>query len=78
MSHESLIGFTISTGSQNNFSCANKVSCLVSHDTNTSKVSEKNNPHEFYSKNFNHAILSKPDFVEYRNNARKEFDETQN
>jgi hypothetical protein len=43
----------------------------------TSKVSEKDNPHDFYPKNFNHAFLPKPDFEGYRNNAKKEFEENQ-
>jgi hypothetical protein len=41
-------------------------------------VSEKDNPHEFYPENFNHKFLPKPDFEEYRNNAKKEFEENQN
>jgi hypothetical protein len=36
------------------------------------------NPHDFYPENFNHAFLPKPDFEEYRNNSRKEFEEIQN
>jgi hypothetical protein len=58
MSHDSLIGSTISTRSKKNVSCASKISSLIvlSHDTKTSKVSEKDNPHDFYPKNFNHAF----------------------
>jgi hypothetical protein len=41
-------------------------------------VSEKDNPHDFYSKNFKHTFLSNPDFEGYRNNAKKEFEENQN
>jgi hypothetical protein len=60
--------------------CANKISSpsILSHDTKTSKVSEKDNPHDFYPKNFNHAFLPKPDFEGYRNNNKKEFQENQN
>jgi hypothetical protein len=39
---------------------------------------EKANPHDFYSKNFNHAFLPKPDFEGYSNNAKKKFEENQN
>jgi hypothetical protein len=80
MSHDSLIGSTISTRSKKNVSCASKISfpSVLSHDTKTSKVSEKDNPHDFYPKNFNHAFLPKPDFVGYRNNYKKEFEENQN
>jgi hypothetical protein len=48
------------------------------HDTKTSKVSDKDNPHDFYHKNFNHGFLTKPDFEIYRNNSKKEFEENQN
>jgi hypothetical protein len=34
--------------------------------------------HDFYRKNFNHAFLPKPDFEEYKKNAKKEFEENQN
>jgi hypothetical protein len=66
-----LIGSTISTRSKKSVSCANKISSanVLSHDTKTSKVSEKANPHDFYPKNFNHAFSPKPDFDEYRNIA---------
>jgi hypothetical protein len=62
------------------FSCASKISSpsILSHDTKTSKVSEKAKPHDFYAKNFNHAFLLKPDFEGYRNNAKKELEESQN
>jgi hypothetical protein len=50
----------------------------LSHDTKVSKVSEKDKPHDFPPKNFNHAFLPKADFEGYRNNARKEFEENQN
>jgi hypothetical protein len=43
-----------------------------------SKISEKDNPHDFYPKNFIHAFLPKPDFDGYRNNYKKEFEENQN
>jgi hypothetical protein len=80
MSHDSLIGSTISTRSRKSVSCASKISStsVLSHDTKTSKVSEKANPHDFYPKNFNRAFLPKPDFEGYRNNAKKEFEENQN
>jgi hypothetical protein len=41
---------------------------VLSHDTKTSKVSEKDNPHEFYAKNLNHVFLPKPDFEGCKNN----------
>jgi hypothetical protein len=47
---------------------------VLSHDTTTSK----DNPHDFYPKNFNHAFLPKPDFEGFKNNYRKEFEENQN
>jgi hypothetical protein len=80
MSHSSLIGSTFSTRSKKSVSCANKISStsVLSRDTKASKVSEKANPHDFYPENFNHAFLPKPDFVGYRNNAKKEFEENQN
>jgi hypothetical protein len=46
--------------------------------TKTSKISEKENPHDFYPKNFNHVFLPKPEFEGYRNNNKKQFDENQN
>jgi hypothetical protein len=76
MSHESLIGSTISTRSKKNISCASKMSSPIplSHDNKTSKLSEKDSPHDFYPKNFNHAFLPKPEFEGYRNNYKKEFE----
>jgi hypothetical protein len=73
----SSIGSKISTRSKKNVSCVSKISSpsVLSYDTNTSKVSEKDNPHDFYPKNFNHTFLPKPDFEGYRNNAKKEFEE---
>jgi hypothetical protein len=64
MSHDSLIGSTISTRTRKSVSCASKISStsVLSHDTKASNVSEKSNPHDFYPKNFNHAFLPKPDF----------------
>jgi hypothetical protein len=58
MSHESVIGSTISTRSRKSVSCASHISStsVLSHDTKASKVSEKVNPHDFYPKNFNHAF----------------------
>jgi hypothetical protein len=49
MSHDSLIGSTISIKSKKSVSCASKISStgVLSHDTKTSKVSEKYNPHAF-------------------------------
>jgi hypothetical protein len=65
ISHDSLIGSTISTRSKKNVSCASKISSpsILSHDTKASNVSEKDNPHDFYPKNFNHVFLLKPDFL---------------
>jgi hypothetical protein len=61
MSHDSLIGSTISTRSKKRVSYASNISSpsVLSHDTKTSKVSEKDNPHNFNPKNFNHAFLPK-------------------
>jgi hypothetical protein len=72
MSYHSLIGSKIS--------CASKISSpsVLSHVTKISKVSDKDNPHDFYPKNFNHSFLPKPDFEGYRNNAKKEFEGNQN
>jgi hypothetical protein len=39
---------------------------------------QKDNPHDFYPKNFNHVFVTKPDFEGYRNNAKKKFEENQN
>jgi hypothetical protein len=79
MSYYSLIG-TISTRSKKNVSCTNNISSpsVLSHDTKISKVSEKDNPYDFYPENFNHEFLLKPDFERYMNNAKKEFEENQN
>jgi hypothetical protein len=59
MSHDSLIGSTINTRSKKSVFCTNKISSpnVLSHDTKTSKVSGKDNSHDFYPKNFNHAFL---------------------
>jgi hypothetical protein len=64
ISHDSLIGYTISTRSRKSVSCASNISStsVLSHDTEASKVSEKANPHDFYPKNCNHAFLPKTDF----------------
>jgi hypothetical protein len=80
MSHDSLIGSTIITRSSKSVSCAGNFSSpsVLSHDIRTSKVSQKDKPHEFYPKNFNHAFLPKPNFEGYRNNVKKEFEENQN
>jgi hypothetical protein len=80
MSHDSSIGSTISTRPKKNVSYVSKISSpsVLSHDTKASKVSEKDKPHDFYPKNFNHAFLTKPEFEGYRNNAKKEFEENQN
>jgi hypothetical protein len=79
MSHDSLIGSTISTRSKKSVSCAGKISSpsVLSHDSKASKLSEKDNSHYFYSKNFNHAFLPKPEFEGYWNNDKKEFEENQ-
>jgi hypothetical protein len=75
-----LIRSTISTRSKKSVSCASKISSTsdLSHDTKTSKVPEKDNPHDFYPKNFNHTFSPKPVFEGYRNNDKKEFKENQN
>jgi hypothetical protein len=80
MSQGTLIGSTISTRSKKNVSCASKISStsVLSHDTKASKVSKKDNPHDFYLKNFNHAFLPKPDFEGYKSNVKKKFEENQN
>jgi hypothetical protein len=58
MSHDSLIGSTISTRSKKSVSCASMISSPsgLSHNTKASKVSGKDNPHDFYPNNFNHAF----------------------
>jgi hypothetical protein len=58
ISHDSLIGSTISTRSKKSVSCDSKISSpsVLSYDTKTSKVSEKDNPHDFHPYNFNHAF----------------------
>jgi hypothetical protein len=60
ISHDSLIGSTISDRSKKSVSCASKISSpsVLSHDTKTSKVSEKDKPHGFCPKNFNHVFMS--------------------
>jgi hypothetical protein len=60
-SHDSLIESTISTRSKKNVSCASKISfpSVLSHDTKTPKLSEKDSLHDFYPKSFNHAFFSK-------------------
>jgi hypothetical protein len=80
MSHDSLIGSKISTRFKKMFLAPVRYlpQVFVSHDTKASKVSEKDNPRDFNSKNFNHALLPKPNFEGYRNNAKKEFEENQN
>jgi hypothetical protein len=80
MSHDSFIGSTIRTRSNKNASCSCNISSpsVLSHDTKTSIISKKVNPHDFYPKYFNHAILPKPDYEGYRNNFKKEFEEIQN
>jgi hypothetical protein len=40
-------------------------------------VSEKDNTHDFYPKNFNHAFLPNTEFEENKNNAKKKFEENQ-
>jgi hypothetical protein len=80
MSHESLFGYTISTRSKKSVSCGSKISSprVLSHDTESSKVSEKDIPHDFYHKDFNHEFLPKHDFEGYSNIAKKQFEENQN
>jgi hypothetical protein len=80
MPNDSLVGSTISTKSQNNVSCNGKMcsSSVLSHDTKISKISGIANPHDFYPKNFKNVFQFKPDFERCSNNAKKEFDESQN
>jgi hypothetical protein len=49
MSHDSLIGSTISTRSRKSVSCATKISTpsVLLHGTKASKVSENVNPYDF-------------------------------
>jgi hypothetical protein len=79
MSHDSLIGSTINTRSKKSVSCASKISSssVLSHDTNTSKVSETENPQNFALRT---SIMhfTQYDFEGYRNNDKKEFEENQN
>jgi hypothetical protein len=50
MSHDNLIGSTISTQSNKIVFCSCNISSpsVLSHDTKASKASEKVNPHDFY------------------------------
>ena len=79
MSQDYMIGSIISTRSRKNISCACRISLpsFLSQDTKTSRVSEKSNTHAFYPKNFNHELLPKPYFEEYRSNSNKEYEEDQ-
>jgi hypothetical protein len=78
MSHDILIRAAISTRSKNKVSYASTIyfPSFLSHDTKTSKVSEKDNSHEIYPKSFNYAFL--------KQNLRdigimlRRFDESQN
>jgi hypothetical protein len=74
MSQDTLIGSTISTRPKKNVFCASHISStsVLSHEPKGSKVSEKDNPHDFYPKTFNHVFLPKTDFEGYRNNDKKE------
>jgi hypothetical protein len=60
MSHDSLIGSTISTVSKKSVSCERKISSpsVLLNDNKTSKVSEIDNPHDFYPKNSNHIFFN--------------------
>jgi hypothetical protein len=80
MSHDFLIGSTISTRSKKIVSCANNISSpsVLSHDTMKSKISEKDKPCGIFPKTFNRAFLPKPDVEGYKNNNKKEFEENQN
>jgi hypothetical protein len=64
ISHDSLIGSTISKRSQNFVSCTSNISstCALSHYTKKSKVSEKANPHD--QNNWNNEEIKKCWFVE--------------
>jgi hypothetical protein len=58
MSYGSLIGYKMINRYKKSVSCASKTSSpsVLSHDTKKSKISEKDNPFDFYPKNFNHAF----------------------
>jgi hypothetical protein len=73
MFHDSLIGSTISNISKNNVSCTSKISSpiVISHDTRISKVSEKDDLHVFYPKNFYHSLPPKPDFEDIGTTIRR-------
>jgi hypothetical protein len=75
MSHDSLIGSTISTRSKRSVSCASNISSpsVLSHDTKASTVSEKDNPHDCNPKNFNHAIYPKLNLKDTGTMLRRNF-----
>ena len=79
MSHNSLIGSTISTRSKKNASYVSKISSpsILTENTEISKRSAKPNTNDFYPKNFNHTFLPKPDFEGYRNDVKKRYEDDQ-
>jgi hypothetical protein len=64
MTHRSLIESTVSRISKKYTCFFNKMSSpsVLTVNTEISKISAKLNAHDFYSKNFNHAFLPKPEF----------------
>jgi hypothetical protein len=78
--HQDSKSYTTLERSRKNVSLASKISSpsVLSYDTNTSKVSEKYNPHDFYPRNLNHLFSSKSNLEGYRNIAKKELEENQN
>ena len=80
MTHDYLIGSTISTISKNNASYVSKISSpsILTENTEISKRSENSNAHNFYPKNFNYAFLPKLDFEGYRNDVKKRYEDDQN
>jgi hypothetical protein len=75
MTNDSSIVSKISTTSKKDSSCVNKISL-----PNILKVHKslyeinKSNVHDFYPKNFNHALLPKPEFESYRNEVKKRYE----
>jgi hypothetical protein len=59
-----IIGSKISSRFKKNVSSYSKMltTSVLLHDSKASKVSAKDNPHDSYHKNVNHAFLTKPEF----------------
>ena len=74
MTHDSLIGSTISNISKKSASCVSKISSpsILTENTEISKRSVKSDAHDFYPKNFDYAFLPKPDFEGYTNDVKKD------